>query len=163
MRSDSSTRAVSRITGIVERALIQRQSSRPSVPGNITSSTTRPGSRDSISPRAVSPSSASSVTKPSRRRYFTTTLRTTGSSSTTRTVVILLLWLPLRVVAARPVLPDGSGHHAPERVPRRRVEQGQVEVPDEQHRRREEEPVVEHDRAGEAKACVALPQPEQEA
>ena len=43
MRSDSSPRAVSMITGRRERDRIQRQSSSPSVPGSMTSSTTRSG------------------------------------------------------------------------------------------------------------------------
>ncbi len=43
MRSASSPRAVSMITGSSERARIQRQSSSPSTPGSMTSSTTRSG------------------------------------------------------------------------------------------------------------------------
>ena len=43
IRSAASPRAVSRITGSSERERIQRQSSSPSVPGSITSSTTRSG------------------------------------------------------------------------------------------------------------------------
>ena len=54
MRSASSPRAVSMITGSSERARIQRQSSSPSTPGSMTSSTTRSGgsSRAADSPYA---------------------------------------------------------------------------------------------------------------
>ena len=44
------------ITGSSELERIQRQSSRPSVPGSITSSTTRSGSERSSASRAASPS-----------------------------------------------------------------------------------------------------------
>ena len=47
MRSASSPRAVSMITGSSDVDRIQRQSSSPSVPGSITSSTTRSGRRSS--------------------------------------------------------------------------------------------------------------------
>ena len=49
------------ITGRSEVERIQRQSSSPSVPGSITSRTTRSGSARSIAERAVGPSAASSV------------------------------------------------------------------------------------------------------
>ena len=56
------------ITGSSERERIHRQSSSPSVPGSMTSSTTRSGDSRSTSSRASSPSSASSVAYPSRSR-----------------------------------------------------------------------------------------------
>ena len=61
MRSASSPRAVSMITGRSPFVLIQRHSASPSVPGSITSSTTRFGAELSISARAASPSPASRV------------------------------------------------------------------------------------------------------
>ena len=56
MRSASSPRAVSMITGSSERLRIQRQSSSPSMPGSIRSSTTSVGGSCSTSSRARSPS-----------------------------------------------------------------------------------------------------------
>ena len=50
MRSVSWLRAVSRITGIGQRAWIARHSSSPPMPGSITSSTTRSGDSRSTSP-----------------------------------------------------------------------------------------------------------------
>ena len=48
MRSASSPRAVSKITGKSDDERIHRQSESPSSPGSITSSTTRPGASHSI-------------------------------------------------------------------------------------------------------------------
>src|SRR5918911_5700536 len=91
------------------------------------------------------------------------TSRTIGSSSTTRTVVMLLFWPPLRVMARRPVLVDCSERDPAERVARRRVDDREVEVPDEQHERRVHQAVVKKDGAREAETRVSLAEPQQHA
>ena len=62
-----------------------------------------------------------------------------------------------------PVFADGSEGHAAESVPRGRVDEGQVEVADDDHDRDVHERVVEVDGAGESEARVALAVPEQQA
>src|SRR5690606_28665805 len=80
----SSPRAVSMITGTWLVARMRRSASMPSVPGIMTSSTTRsaPGASASSAPRA--PSAAVSVSKPSRARYSASISRSSSSSSTSR-------------------------------------------------------------------------------
>src|SRR5438128_999828 len=137
------------ITGRLERPRIQRQSSSPSTPGSITSSTTRLGLPVSISLRASSPSPASSVVKPSR---FTS--RTITSSSTTRIVVMLLFWPPFRVMSRRPLLVDGADGDPAEGVARRGMDDGEVEVAGEQHQSDVHQSVVQEHGAREAEARV---------
>ena len=70
---------------------------------------------------------------------------------------------PLRVVLARPRLVDLAGGHAAQRVARARMDQRQVEVPDEQADGEEREDVVDGAGAVEDEAVVALAEPEEEA
>src|SRR5438093_3019047 len=150
------------ITGRSDRPRIQRQSSSPSTPGSITSRTTRLGLPVSIRRRASSPSPASSVVKPSLFRYRTITSRTIGSSSTTRIVVMLLFWPPFRVMSRRPLLVDRAERDPAQGVPRRGMDDGQIEVPDKQHQRRIHQTVVQEHGARETEARVALAEPEQQ-
>src|SRR5262245_1200790 len=88
MRSVSSPRAVSMITGLEPEVRSQRMIDRPSMPGSMRSRITRFGSEASMTARARPPSSASSAWKPSRSRYRTMTSRVVASSSTTSTVSV---------------------------------------------------------------------------
>src|ERR1039458_662266 len=84
MRSTSSPRAVSMRTGTWDFCRRRRRISKPSMPGSITSSTTRstPGWRALSRPRL--PSSAESTVKPSRRRNSPRRVASSASSSTSR-------------------------------------------------------------------------------
>ena len=62
----------------------------------------------------------------------------------------------------RPVLAHVAEHHPAQSVPRRRVDEGQIQVPEQQRKRRVEQSVVEEDRAREAEARVLLPEPEEQ-
>src|SRR4051812_10276222 len=90
-----------------------------------------------------------------------TTSRTTGSSSTTRITLILLFWLPLGVVAARPVLRDRSDRHPAHGMAGGGVDHSEVKVPDEEREGGERNPVVQDHSAREAKPRVAFAEPEQ--
>ena len=61
---------------------------------------------------------------------------------------------------SRRTVPDGD---AAERMPRRRVDEREEEVPAQQNQGEQRQPVVQQDRAREAKAVVALAEPEQRA
>ena len=95
------------------------------------------GSRSSISaarrrrrpPRASVNPSRREVARPRRRARSARRRRRERLSSS-------LLWLPLRVVCARPVLADGAEGHSAQRVAGRGVDEREVEVPDEQRERR---------------------------
>src|SRR5438445_2129577 len=65
--------------------LMRRQSSKPSIPGIITSTTTRAGQERSSAARAIWPDAAVRTSKPSRVRRRARTERRVGSSSTSST------------------------------------------------------------------------------
>ena len=160
MRSASSPRAVSMITGRSPRLRIQRQSSSPSVPGSITSSTTSCGvARLDQRARASSPSPASSVVEAVAPQVADDDVaddrlvvddedgrhraHCRGSSSAPTS----------RGAARAHSRVDRAERDPAQRVPRRRVDQRQVEVADEEHERDVHQPVVEQDRAREAEAA----------
>ena len=62
--------------------------------------------------------------------------------------------------APRPVLPHRAEHHPAQRVPRRRMDEREVEVAEQQRERRVQQAVVEKDGAREAEPRVLLPEPE---
>jgi len=66
-------------------------------------------------------------------------------------------------MSRRPLDADVAECHAAKRVPRRRMDQGEVEVPDEEHERDIHQAVVQDDGAREAEPGVLLAEPEQEA
>ena len=66
-------------------------------------------------------------------------------------------------MARRPFLADGAERDPAQRVPRRRVDHGEVEVADRSDERDVHQAVVEDDRAREAELRVALAEPEQQA
>jgi hypothetical protein len=67
------------------------------------------------------------------------------------------------VVLSSPFFADGAEGHAAEGVPRGRVDEGQVQVANDDYDREVHERVVEVDGAAEPEACVALAVPKQEA
>ena len=165
MRSASSPRAVSMITGRSPRSRIQRQSASPSVPGSITSSTTSCGAARLDQRRAPSsPSPASSVVEAVAREVADDDVaddrlvvddedgRSSHAASCRCSSTHFAWWRsrpsPRRTVPMR----DPA-----QRVPRRRVDQREVEMPDEQHERDVHQPVVEQDRAREAEAVSRSP------
>lgn len=86
IRSTSSPRAVSMSTGmaaVTGWALSLRQTSQPSMPGSMRSSTTRSGSSEVAMCSPPSPSAASSTAKPSRSRLKRSNWRISFSSSIT--------------------------------------------------------------------------------
>src|SRR5207302_4453142 len=64
---------------------------------------------------------------------------------------------------ARPVLAHVAARHPAQRMTRRGMDDGEIEVADEQRQSREHEAVVEDDRAREAEPRVALAEPQEEA
>ncbi len=85
MRSISSARAVSMMTGSPGPARRSRHSESPLSPGSMTSSTTMSGRACSSARRISRPSVASETRKPLRCRYSPSSLRISASSSTTST------------------------------------------------------------------------------
>src|ERR1700688_2923565 len=64
---------------------------------------------------------------------------------------------------AGPVLTHAAERHPAQRMARRGMEDGEIQVADEEPERDEHQAVVEHDRAREAEPRVALTEPEQHA
>ena len=156
MRSDSSPRAVRRITGSSERPRIHRHSASPSVPGNITSSTTRSGLSDVSSSRARSPSAACSVgdrrargserlhrARSARRRQPGSWPSTpdcartpSGPRAPAPASVSDRARRPIRDGAFAPSPRARARGHAAQRMPRGRMDQRQIEMPRQQARAR---------------------------
>ena len=152
------------ITGRSERLRIQRQSSSPSVPGqhHVEHDERRVGGLDQL---------AGAVAVAGLERREAVALQVADDHVADDRLVVDdedgrhrgLLRLPLGVVARRPLLADRPDRDPAQRVARRRVDHGEVEVADQQRERDVHQPVVEDDRAREAKLRVALAEPEQQA
>src|SRR5262245_52137724 len=70
---------------------------------------------------------------------------------------------PLGVVRSCPLLVDRTEGHAAQRMTSGGMENGEIEVPDEQEEHDVHQTVVEDDCAREAKPRVPFPEPEEEA
>ncbi|NUJ13415.1 hypothetical protein HBF05_01748 [Campylobacter coli] len=112
MRSISSLRAVSRMTGTSSlRARRSRRADRPSTLGIIRSRTTSAGRSRSSRAARPSPSCSTETAKPCWVRYSRRRSRSSTSSSTTRILVPLICLVECLVHAGRCAHDSDCGHH----------------------------------------------------